>query len=155
MSTYKTAQRVESSTLVELLRWRAQYQAERHAYTFLGLDNVANSQLTYGELDRQARLIAAVLQMGGAAGKPVLLLHPPGLEYIAAFFGCLYAGAIAVPAYPPHSARTLPRIQAIVQDTEAHIVLTTATTLNDLRRCFLLSPDLERLCWIATDSLDS
>lgn len=153
MSTYQIARRIDPSTLVELLCWRAQHQAERLAFRFLRQDNADSVQLTYGELDRQARIIAATLQMGGAVGKPVLLLHPPGLEYIAAFFGCLYAGSIAVPAYPPHSARTMPRIQAIANDTQADIVLTTADALADMR--FSLAPDLEQLYWIATDRLDS
>ncbi|MBA2288003.1 MAG: AMP-binding protein, partial [Ktedonobacteraceae bacterium] len=126
MSTYQIVPRAETSNLADVLRWRAQHQPERLAYAFLHRGGMAESQMTYETLDRQARTIGAVLQRKGAAGKPVLLLHPPGLEYVSAFFGCLYAGAIAVPAYPPHSTRTLPRIQAIMDDSQAEIVLTTA-----------------------------
>ena len=57
--------------------------------------------LTWGELDRRARAIAAALTEAGAAGERALLLYPPGLDYLAAFFGCLYAGTVAVPVYPP------------------------------------------------------
>ncbi|MCA1633579.1 MAG: AMP-binding protein [Acidobacteria bacterium] len=83
-------------TLVELLQSRASEGADRQAYIFLAADKTAEISLTYGELDRQARAIAAFLQTLDAAGERVLLLYPPGLDYIAAFFGCLYAGAIAV-----------------------------------------------------------
>ncbi|HYL42498.1 MAG TPA: fatty acyl-AMP ligase [Ktedonobacteraceae bacterium] len=138
-------------TLVELLCHRALRQAGRHAYTFLRQGEVVEAQLTYGELDQRARAIGTLLQRKKATGKPVLLLHPPSLEYIAGFFGCLYAGAIAVPAYPPYSVRTMPRIQAIVADTQANIALTTTDTLPDLQRCFAHVPELEGLEWIATD----
>ena len=117
------------ATLVDLLRWRGAHQSERLAYTFLVDGESVESRLTYGELDRQARAIGATLQQMGATGERVLLLYPSGLEYIAAFFGCLYAGAIAVTAYPPHFNRSLDRIEAIVADAQAAVALTTAALL--------------------------
>src|SRR5215472_8827009 len=108
----------ECSTLVELLRWRACNQPDQKAYAFLTSEEEENG-LTYGELDRQARAIGALLQKRGATGERVLLLYPAGLEYIVAFFGCLYAGAIAVPAYPPHANRAIERIESIVVDAQA------------------------------------
>jgi acyl-CoA synthetase (AMP-forming)/AMP-acid ligase II len=60
-------------------------------------------QLSYGELDRRSRAIASQLQGLGLSGERALLLYPPGLDYLAAFFGCLYAGVVAVPAYPPRN----------------------------------------------------
>lgn len=155
MTTYQIAQRADTLNLVDILRQRAQYQPERLAYSFLQRASVEEIRMTYAELDRQARTIGAVLQRKGAAGTPVLLLHAPGLEYIAAFFGCLYAGAIAVPAYPPHSARMLPRIQAIMADTQAKIILTATETLSSMQGNPALQPALERLDWIATETLDS
>lgn len=155
MSTYQIAQHAGTLNVVDILRQRAQYQPERLAFTFLQRASVEESRMTYAELDRQARAIGTVLQRKGAAGTPVLLLHAPSLEYIAAFFGCLYAGAIAVPAYPPHSARMLPRIQAIMKDTQAKIVLTSTEILASLRSNQALLPALEQLDWIATDTLDS
>jgi acyl-CoA synthetase (AMP-forming)/AMP-acid ligase II len=152
MSNSLFAQTFDAPTLVELLRSRAFHQPDQHAYTFLRQGETEEDRLTYGELDQQAQTIGSLLQCKGATGKPVLLLHPPGLTYIAAFFGCLYAGSIAVPAYPPRSARTMPRIQAIVADTQASMVLTTAETLSDLRHCFAYVPELESLAWVATDN---
>jgi acyl-CoA synthetase (AMP-forming)/AMP-acid ligase II len=139
------------SSLVELLRWRATDQPERQGYSFL-LDGESQAVgLTYGELDRQARRIGALLQSLKAGGERALLLYPPGLDYIAAFFGCLYGNVIAVPAYPPRFNRNLSRLQAIVADAQAAIVLTTSAILEDVERRFSYCPDLEALRWIATD----
>ena len=80
----------EPATLIELLRWRASRQPGRRAYTFLGTEEGEECSVKYGELDRQVRTIAARLQnMGVASGERALLFYPPGLEYVAAFLGCL------------------------------------------------------------------
>lgn len=153
MSNTLSTQSVDTSTLVELLRWQALNQPDRRVFTFLRQGETEEGTITCSELDRQARAIAALLQSRGAAGKPALLLHPPGLEYIAAFFGCLYAGVIAVPAYPPRSARTMPRIQAIIADTQSDIILTTDSTLAVLHSYFAGVAGMETLQWIATDRI--
>src|SRR5512135_2065394 len=101
-------------TLAEILRWRALHQPDQLAYTFLVEGEREEVSLTYRDLDQQARMIGAQLQRVEAKGARALLLYPPGLDYIAAFFGCLYAGSVAVPAYPPDPVRlnrTLPRLQ--------------------------------------------
>ena len=87
-------------SLVALARWRAQQQPDQRAYTFLLDGETAEQHLTYAELDQQARAIAAELQRLGACGERALLLYPPGLEYISAFFGCLYGGVIGAPVNP-------------------------------------------------------
>src|SRR5947209_20343163 len=79
-----------SSTLVDLLRWRALHQPDSQAYVFLLDGETAEDHLTYGELGQQARAIASLLQNSGATAELTLLLYPPGLDYITAFFGCLY-----------------------------------------------------------------
>jgi len=81
-------------------------------------------------------------------------LYQPGLDYISAFFGCLYAGVIAVPAYPPKPDRSLPRLQAIIADTNATVALTTESTLSSLQRFFPQMSDIAPLNWLATDILD-
>jgi acyl-CoA synthetase (AMP-forming)/AMP-acid ligase II len=129
---------------------------DERLYTFLVDGEAEEVHLTYRELDRQAQAIAAVLQEKGSAGERALLLYPPGLEYIAAFFGCLYAGAIAVPVYPPDPSRlnrTLPRLQAIAKDAQATIALTTRSLLSMTDFVFEQAPDLKELQWIATDTL--
>ncbi len=114
---------ISHSTLVDLLRWRASIQPDRLAYTFLSDGETEEGRLTYSELDRKARSIGAKLQSMGLAGERALLLYPPGLEYIAAFWGCLYAGVVAVPAYPPQNKRNLPRLLSIISDAGAKIAL--------------------------------
>ena len=93
------------TSLVDILRWRAKNQPYRLAYRYLVDGENDEVVLTYEDLDRRARSIAALLQFSAGAGDRALLLFPPGLDFIAAYFGCLYAKIIAIPAYPPHPAR--------------------------------------------------
>lgn len=125
----------KNHTLVELLRWRAINQPENHAYTFLVDGDKEGERLTYGELDKQARAIATHLQALGAKGERALLLYPAGLEIVKAFFGCLYAGVVAIPAPFPEASRlkrTMPRLQAIAKDAQVTLVLATANILSQL-----------------------
>ena len=153
------SKRKQSSTLVEVLRGRAFHQPERPAYTFLTDEEQQKEvHLTYGELDRRARAIAALLQSLGVTGERALLLHPAGLDYLVALFGCLYAKVVAVPVYPPRSGRidrTLPRLQAIAKDAGATLALTTRHTLSSME--FLTAAQAEELAslsWIATADLE-
>ncbi len=114
---------ISHSTLVNLLSWRASVQPDRLAYTFLADGEAEEGHLTYSELDQKARCIGAKLQSMGLEGERALLLYPPGLEYITAFWGCLYAGVVAVPAYPPQHKRNLPRLLSIITDAGAKIAL--------------------------------
>jgi acyl-CoA synthetase (AMP-forming)/AMP-acid ligase II/acyl carrier protein len=132
MSTSPSNLEAASSTLVDVLRARAAETPDALAYTFLKDGEVPESPLTYASLDEQARTIAAWLQEQGARGERALLLYPPGVEFVAAFLGCLYAGVIAVPAYPPRPNRVDPRIQQIVTDAGARFVLTTAAVLASM-----------------------
>ncbi|RPI79495.1 MAG: AMP-dependent synthetase, partial [Desulfobacteraceae bacterium] len=141
------------SSLVELLSLRALQHPNKRAYAFLANGENEEAYLTYGELDRRAKAIGAWLQSQGAAGERVLLLYPAGLEYVCAFFGCLYAGAIAVPSYPPRLNRPDSRLQAIVTDAQAVIALTTANILSSMERRFVQMPELGALRWTATDTL--
>ena len=147
-------ERTGVTTLVDLLRRRADDLAEQSAFIFLTDGETKASELTYGELDRRARAIAARLQSMGARGDRAILLYPPGLDYIAAFFGCLYAGVVAVPAYPPQRKRMLGRLRAVLSDSGASMALATAK----------IHAGIERLCrqnsgmaefgdvqWIETD----
>lgn len=138
-------------TLIELLRRRALERPAQRAYTFLLDGETAERHLTYGALDRQARGIAALLQSRCREGERALLLYPPGLDYIAAFFGCLYAGVIAVPAYPPRNDRAFPRLQAIIQDAGASLVLSTGAIFSKIDSMFKRIPDLPSVKWMATD----
>ncbi|ARV58870.1 AMP-dependent synthetase [Nostocales cyanobacterium HT-58-2] len=141
------------STLVELLRCRALLQPKKKAFTFLRDGETEDANVTYYELDEQSRKIAAYLQFLNASNERALLLYPPGLEFIAAFFGCLYAKVVAVPAYPLRRNQKLSRLQAIVRDAQAAVVLTTQSELINIKNRFAEEPDLVSMQFIATDNI--
>ncbi|MFN6483917.1 MULTISPECIES: polyketide synthase [unclassified Nostoc] len=141
------------STLVDLLCYRALHQPNKLAFTFLQNGEMESASLTYQELDRQAQIIAAYLQSFECVGERALLLYPPGLEFIAAFFGCLYAGVIAVPAYPPKRNQKMSRLEAIVLDSQATVSLTTKEQLTTIENRFLDNPLLANLHWLTTDNI--
>ncbi len=141
-------------SLSEIMTARARDQAARTAYIFLRDGEHDEVRLTYGEVDRQARAIAARLRETCAPGDRALLLYPPGLEFISAFFGCLYAGVIAVPSYPPDPARlrvALARLQVIAADSGARVVLGTAQVTDRRAEIAFTVPALRDATWIATD----
>ncbi|MCH7727094.1 MAG: AMP-binding protein [Planctomycetes bacterium] len=137
--------------LVEMLRLRADEGAERLAFTFLA-EKEDDASYTFGQLDCRARAIAAYLQQTTKPGDRVLLVYPPGLDFISAFFGCMYAGVMAVPATYPKPRRPMPRLEAIAGDCQASVALTTSQCLTtlDLGRT---SPVLESIEWVATDAI--
>src|SRR5262245_24457498 len=130
--------------LVHLLETRAAEHPDRLAYTFLRDGEVEEANLCYGELARRARAVGAWLQERKLQNQNVLLLYPPGLEYIVAFWGCLYGGAVAVPAYPPSRNRHLGRVQAIVADAKPQLALTTTA----------IRPRLESLACGVAEEID-
>ncbi len=138
------------SNLVALVQHRALHQPDDIAFTYLLDGETQEIHITNRELDRQARALGAWLQQHGLVGERALLLYPAGLEFIAAFFGCLYGGVVAVPVYPPRRNRSLARIQAIANDAEAKVALTTQAVLELVRPIVEETPDLKRLTWLAT-----
>jgi glutamate-1-semialdehyde-2,1-aminomutase len=140
------------STLVALLRFRALNQPSRRAFTFLRDGETEAGHLTYLELDCKARAIAAHLQSLSATGERALLLYPSGLDFITAFFGCLYAGVVAVPVNPPRPNRKMSRLRTIVKDTEATLTLTTAALLPNIQSQFA---ERATVRYLATDKITS
>jgi amino acid adenylation domain-containing protein len=141
------------ATLVELLRLRAATQPDRLLYTFLADGEVEEASLTCGELDARARAVASVLQSLGAKGERVLLLYPSGLEFIAAFFGCLYAGALPVPVPAPRPRRTLRPLERVAADAGAALALTTGEVRRRLEADLSTSASLSSLRWVETDDI--
>jgi amino acid adenylation domain-containing protein len=148
------AEQPDFSTLVDILRWRTHHQPGKLAYTFLEDGEIEGSTLTYSELDQQARAIGAQLQSLNAAGERALLLYMPGLDFVAAFFGCLYAGVIAVPVYPPNPARlpqTLPKLRSIIGNAQPSVALTVSPILDLVNALLAQDPDFQNMHWLATD----
>ena len=148
-----------NSNLVTLLRERASKQSNSPAFTLLSDGEEVGATLIYSEVDLQARAIAAALQRVGAYQEPVLLLYPPGMDFVASFFGCVYAGAIAVPTQVPvnrsKNNQSLVRFQAILRDANPVAVLTTSALLPKLASFAVNAPDGRRIHWIATDEIST
>jgi natural product biosynthesis luciferase-like monooxygenase protein len=143
----------QANTIVGILHERARSQAEERAYVFLANGEKEEQNVTYGELDRQARTISKRLLASHLPGDRVLLLYPPGLEFLAAFFGALYAGMVAVPAYPPRNKSHIPRLEAIMADASVSQALTTAKTLASVQTFLTTHPRFGSLHWITSDTL--
>ena len=121
------------------------------AYSFLG-SRLDEQRCTYGELHERALAVAARLRAVSKEDDRVLVCHLPGLDYIAAFFGCLYAGAIAVPVYPPQYHQSFERIRSIIEDARPRAALTSAAILHKLGAHARPAAGSE-LDWIVTGDL--
>ena len=140
-------------SFVEVFRQRAAERPSRRAFGFLPDGEGELLSITYAELEQRARAIAGWLQAHRLSGERVLLLYPPGLEYISAFLGCLHAGAVAVPAYPPRLNRGRERLRAIAGDAQPAAALTTARLLAGADLAAVDSAVSGRVQWLATDEL--
>jgi amino acid adenylation domain-containing protein len=132
-------------------------QPDQYAYFFLKDGLTPDRGLTYAELDRRARAVAACLLRRFYPGDRLLLLYPPGLDFVIAFWGCLYAGMVAIPVPPPDAFRmkqSAGRLASVGEDAQANGVLTLHETIalcRDARSSGLAQEFRE---WIATDQLD-
>src|ERR1700686_5397077 len=117
-------------TLGQLLATQAELRSDQVALRFIepghaSLAASAVTELTFAQLHRRAALVAAHLARIADPGERVLLLCPPGADYVAALFGCFYAGLIAVPAYPPMAAGVDERLRLLLQESAPRAILTT------------------------------
>ncbi len=136
--------------LIAVLEQHVRQTPDKLAFTFLMDGENQEQSLSYAQLHTQAKRIAIRLQKMTKCGERALLLYPPGLEYIAAFMGCLYANVVAVPVYPP-SKHSLHRLKAIIEDATPTLVLTTQDLAEKLQRDSVLLETYRDLQWFATD----
>lgn len=116
------------------------------------------TELTFAAFRSSALAVASALTERLAPGDRALLLYEGGIDFITAFFGCLYAGVIAVPTYPPDASRihrTLPRLQSIVQDAGATLVLCSSELQRAAEPLCAHADGLRSLSWLPTDTLGS
>ena len=144
---------VSDSNIVEILHQRALSQGGDAAYIFLQDGEKKEVRLTYEELDLQARAIAFQLQQLVTPGSRALLVYSysAGLEFIAAFFGCLYAGVVAVPCHPPKNRLTTLEVQTRLVSSEAEVVLTESSLFGKLKTQLSGSTKLH---WLNTGKID-
>ncbi|MFF8393070.1 amino acid adenylation domain-containing protein [Streptomyces sp. NPDC016172] len=139
-------------TFIETLRRRAEITPHRLALEF-EISETEIRALDYAELDRGARAIAALIQARTDRGSRVLLLHQPGPNYVTAFFGCLYAGAVAVPVYPPLGSHGIERVSAIAADSGAVLALVDTATLAAIDERGDRLDMRSSLAWATTDDV--
>jgi amino acid adenylation domain-containing protein len=138
--------------LVALLRDRADTEPDRTAFVFATEDGEIS--LTYAQLDERARSVAVELGRQADPGGRALLLHSPGVDYIVAFFACLYARLIAVPAYPPSQreiGRAMPRLRAIIADCAPAVALCGASFAAAAAEIAVRDEIFGGLRWVPTD----
>src|ERR1700723_64682 len=119
-------------SFLEVLASRAKQAPGGMTFLFLENGDRESGRLTFGELEERARSAATRLLTVAQPGDRALLLYPSGLDFIVALLGCLYAGVIAVPAYPPRKNRSDERLRAIVRDCTPVVALTSGASSNAL-----------------------
>lgn len=146
--------RTDFQTIVEALQYRAVHQPDEDAYKFIHGGQDTDPRITFRELDLRARQIARILRQNVSVGERVLINHAPGLEYIAALFGCFYADVIAVPVYPPRFNAKLDRLVSIAQSAGARVALTSTSILENIRPVLESEHLLAGMTWIETDHME-
>src|SRR5262245_49659051 len=119
--------------VIDILHARADSEKDRRIYTFLPDGENESASLIYGELEQKVLALVRYLSEFARVGDRALLLYQPGLDFIISLFACLFAGIVAVPAYPPRSNKSDARLDAIIKDAQASIILTTSPLIDRLR----------------------
>ena len=140
-------------SLADLFEYSCRQKPQDLAYAFVRDTLELESQLTYGELEHRVRLLASHLACRARPGTRALLLYPPGLDVSCAFWACICAGLVPVPAPAPDPVRRkhgLPSLRAIVEDAQVSLVLTTADiTIGSSE--LSIAKDGSQIEWMATD----
>ncbi|AKH85658.1 hypothetical protein AA958_29290 [Streptomyces sp. CNQ-509] len=149
--------RRDSESLVDHFRTVFEEHPEQRTFRFLVDGEGEPESLANGAFDLRARAIAAALRERVPAGARALIMCPAGLDYVTSFFGCLYAGVLAVPVYPPDPAflmRTLPRLTGVIEDADPGVILAPAETVALADRFAEHAPALRDIAWLTIDDLD-
>lgn len=136
----------------ELLGMQARERPDALAFSFISDEPDGETHMSFGELHTRASAIAAELAGRARPGARVLLLHPPGIEYVCAIFACFHAGTVAVPCVPPSPRRMhrmLPRLLELAQNAQAEVVLTTATIEQAARPLACGDGPLAQASWLS------
>lgn len=143
----------ERFTISEIIKLRAALHPEKKAFTYLHNGIEESESVTFGQLHQSVMNLAGYLMSKNLQGSRVLMFYPAGLDFVKAFFACLQAGIVAVPAYPPRKNRSLGRIHAMVNDCQPAAILATEAIARDLERNFNEDSLLNKIPWIITDEI--
>ena len=142
------------TNIVELIERQAECYPDKVVYQYLKNGDTLEQSLTFEALCRQVKNLAAHIQSSSKPGDRALLLYPSCLDYIVAFFACLSAGVIAVPAYPPkNKRRDWPRLQSILDDSGANLVISLESYRDGVDDWFD-GQEAQKPAFIASDNLD-
>lgn len=141
---------VNANSLLDVVLTQSEALGARKAYTFDSADG-QRQEISYAGLAQRSKAIGGALQRLIEPGDRVLLLYPPGLGYVEAFFGSLFAGAIAVPAYPPMPNRLDQRLQALIEDARPRVVLVPSSIMAFRPLLQTAYPALRDVEWVASD----
>ncbi|MFF3936948.1 fatty acyl-AMP ligase [Streptomyces phaeofaciens] len=146
-------------SLVDLLTTHATHRPDQTAYRYLVTGDCDGEiqELSYARLATRAQAVAGRLQESGLAGGRALLLHPPGLEFICAYLGCLAAGVVAVPGIPPQghswSHRALTRTKRLIADADAGAILGSREVIASLEALAEQLPELDGVARVVTEDI--
>ena len=147
------AARAGCGTLTDVLEHRAAHDGSATAYRFLASSGEEEGSFTYAQLrDRVARMARLIAEVA-AAGDRIVLLLPPGLDYVTALFACQYAGVVAVPAYPPNPRRPDARVARIVADCGARVAIVSSALHHRLAQFIDGSPTLAHIAWMDVEDM--
>ena len=141
-----------NTNIVDVLDHWASERPDQVAFYFSDGDG-AEDRITYAQLQRASRGIAAEMLRRGLSGHRAILMFPPGLDFVKAFCGCMYAGVVAVPAFTPRRNRNVQRLQAISDDARASVALTVADVVDRTEGMLDETPSLRDLDWLAVDEI--
>ncbi|NQE85756.1 fatty acyl-AMP ligase [Nocardia terpenica] len=158
-ATLPTAPAVQYETMIHALRTHAERRPDAIAYSFVNYPDPQDphgetTSLTFHEMDRAARAFAATLQPIAEPGERAVLLLPPGLDYVKAFFGCLYAGIIAVPLFPPSTHNANGRLDAVCTDADPACLITTDDDMARVTSWLDASPTDSTRLIVSTGEVD-
>ena len=143
--------------MIDVLRTRADAHPDDTAYTFLESGEHAGNTQTWATLDRRGRALGASIAARVDPGARVLIMLPPGIDFASAVFGVLYAGAIAIPTYPPAGARadrTTVRVRGMIADSGVTLVLSNSTLHAHATMLESMIPELTGVPWLDIDHVD-
>jgi natural product biosynthesis luciferase-like monooxygenase protein len=141
-------------TIPDLLSLRACEQPNAIAYSYLDNGEDEAARISYADLEQRSLAVAELLCAYAKPGDRVVLIYPPGLEFLDAFFGCLFARIVAVPLHSPRPGRHNDRLAAIITNADAKLVLTTRDLLPKVQQTMRDQTDAPLLEILTTDDLD-